>query len=294
MREAENEVWPVGGPPRPMNEAERTVRENFQDRPTGWVTRVVAQACTALIVRTPEGDERIGTAFHVGEGVYLTARHVLEHNEIVSIIPYNRGHLFRDELTVETETRTSLNGKIDIWNLKHDHLEVTGGPYYHKDNRVDVAAIRIHGVDANTPSLALGHHYDDWIADEQWLLTSGIVLGYPPVPMSNKPIQLTATVEVNGVVDTYRDRYVRFIVSGAARGGFSGGPVWHEYGFVLGMVTESLEMLGSREPGFLTVLSIEALHELLDQHQIVPECQKLPTDEEIIAMVRGREGEAET
>lgn len=291
--EAKNEVWPVGGPPRPLNEAERIVREKFQDRPTGWVTRVVAQACTALIVRTPEGEEGIATAFHVGEGVYLTARHVLEHNEIVSVIPYNRGYLFRDELTVEAKTRTSLKGQIDVWSLHHADPHVAGGPYYHENGGVDVAAIRLEGIDPNTPSLILGDHYDDWIADEHWLLTSGIVLGYPPVPMSKKPIQLTATVEVNGVVDTYRDRYVRFVVSGAARGGFSGGPVWHEYGFVLGMVTESLEMLGGKEPGFLTVLSIEALYELLDQHEILPECQKFPTDEEIIAKVREREGEAE-
>jgi hypothetical protein len=122
--------------------------------------------------------------------------------------------------------------------------------------------------------------------DRDWLLTTGTVFGYPPIPTASRPIQLVATVEVNAVVDTYRDRYVRFVVSGPPRGGFSGGPVFHSYGFVLGMVIESLEHLDRPEPGFFTVLSIEALHETLDQHGLTPASQALPTPEEAVAVAR--------
>jgi len=99
--------------------------------------------------------------------------------------------------------------------------------------------------------------------------------------MAKGPLLVTATVEINGVVDTYRDRYVRFVVSGPPRGGFSGGPAYHKWGFVLGMVIESLEHLGRNEQGFFTVLSIESLREVLEQHGIMPVCQAPPSDEEI-------------
>jgi hypothetical protein len=151
---------------------------------------------------------------------------------------------------------------------------------------IDVAAFVAGGIDPNTPSMTLGLHYDDWISDQEWLLETGIAFGYPPVPTASHPIQLVATVEVNGVVDTYRDRFVRFVVSGAPRGGFSGGPVFHADGYVLGMIIESLEKLGSPEPGFFTVLSIEALHDVLEQHGLTPATQKPPTPEETEALMK--------
>jgi hypothetical protein len=52
------------------------------------------------------------------------------------------------------------------------------------------------------------------------------------------------------------------------------------------MVIESLEHLGRSEPGFFTVLSIEALHEILEQHGLTPKSQMPPTPEESIEMAR--------
>lgn len=45
------------------------------------------------------------------------------------------------------------------------------------------------------------------------------------------------------------------------------------------MVMESREHLRSPEPGFLTMLSIEALYEVLEEHGLTPKCQ-LPTTTE--------------
>jgi hypothetical protein len=270
-----------------MTPAEAELREEYRDASFQRLAlRVGALACAAVTVRLPSGDESIGTAFHVGEGVYLTARHVVDNNDILQIVPYERGWLFRDEIKVEVRTGAMLNGEIAMWSMRHPDPRLARGPFYHENEAIDVAAFVLEGIDPNTPHMTLGFHYDDWIVDEDWLLTTGTVFGYPPVPMASGPIQLAATVEVNGVVDTYRDRYVRFVVSGPPRGGFSGGPVFHDRGFVLGMVTESLEKLGSREPGFLTVLSIEALHELLEQHGLTPASQTAPTPEESVAMAR--------
>lgn len=278
--------WPEGGPPRPMTPEEAERRAEWSEDFQRLILRVGALACAAVVVKLPSGDEGIGTAFHVGEGVYLTARHVLEDNEVLSVVPYGRGWIFRDELVEESPTGTMLNGEIPIWSMRHENPHVLRGPFFHNDDAIDVAAFVMGGIDRNTPAMALGFHYDDWIVDEDWLLTKGIVFGYPPVPTAKDPIQLAATVEVNGVVDTYRDRYVRFVVSGPSRGGFSGGPVFHERGFVLGMVIESLEQFGKPEPGFFTILSIEPLHEVLEQHGLTPQRQVPPTVEETIAMAR--------
>ena len=287
MREELNDPeWPVGGPVRPMTPEEAELRAEWRETQQQLTLRVGALCCAAVVVRLPNGDEAIGTAFHVGEGVYLTARHVLENNELLSLIPYDRNWLFRDELTVEARTGGRLNGEIPMWSIRHTDPHLSRGPFFHADERIDVAAFVASGIDPNTPSMALGFHYDDWISDRDWLLTTGTVFGYPPVPTASGPIQLAGTVEVNGVVDTYRDRYVRFVVSGPPRGGFSGGPVYHSRGFVLGMVIESLEHLGRPEPGFFTVLSIEALHEVLEQHGLTPKGQMPPTPEESVEMAR--------
>ena len=72
------------------------------------------------------------------------------------------------------------------------------------------------------------------------------------------------------------DRYMRFVVSGVPRGGFSGVPVFHEWGFVLGIITESLERQDDHfMSGYLTILSIEPLRACLERHDLLPECQRL-------------------
>ena len=84
-------------------------------------------------------------------------------------------------------------------------------------------AFRLGGIDVNTPNLELGGHYDDWINDEYWMLSKATAFGYPPIPITKGPVLVAASVEINAVIDTRLDRYVRFVVSGAPRGGFSGG-----------------------------------------------------------------------
>ena len=38
----------------------------------------LAAGIAYVAVETPTGDQSIGTAFHVGEGIFVTAAHVLE------------------------------------------------------------------------------------------------------------------------------------------------------------------------------------------------------------------------
>jgi hypothetical protein len=44
-----------------------------------------AHALAYVDVEKPNGDRNIGSAFHVGEGVFVTARHIVEGNKIVEV-----------------------------------------------------------------------------------------------------------------------------------------------------------------------------------------------------------------
>jgi hypothetical protein len=85
-----------------------------------------------VAVKTPEGDERIGTAFHIGEGVFITARHVVQGKEIVEI--------------ATTEDAVAEVEKVEgarIMRITHPRGkgELVKGPLYHSDENVDVAAL---------------------------------------------------------------------------------------------------------------------------------------------------------
>ncbi len=107
--------------------------------------------------------------------------------------------------------------------------------------------------------------------------------GFADAPRITSRLELGRFVEValgpiagpNAVIGTRLDRYVRFVVSGVPRGGFSGGPVVHERGVVLGMIIQSLERRTASEGGFFTELSSEALRELLEAHGLLDRCQSI-------------------
>lgn len=44
-----------------------------------------AAAVAYVAVELPNGDQAIGSAFHVGDGVFVTARHVVEGRKILEI-----------------------------------------------------------------------------------------------------------------------------------------------------------------------------------------------------------------
>src|SRR5258708_34304028 len=77
-----------------------------------------APALAYIVLETPEGDERIGSAFHVGEGVFVTARHVVDGLKIVAVgnsidqyVPDPNGTIeFVGGLTIST-TRNPSDGQ---------------------------------------------------------------------------------------------------------------------------------------------------------------------------------------
>lgn len=209
-----------------------------------------------ITVRTSDGDLSTGSAFHIGDGWLATAAHVLRGGEIEEVV----GH--RDQ-------------KVQIDRV-----------IYHSDERVDLALLKTN-LDLShyltkttlvnppegclqTDHIPIGGHLDDWIGDEL-VLSKVLLMGFPPVPFSREPVLLAAEGEVNAVVDKYSGPHPYFIISCMGRGGYSGGPVLSEYGFLLGVLTESLVMDGkSEEVGYSSAVSVEPLLVLLHENGIYP------------------------
>ena len=202
----------------------RTLKAQFQH---------FAQAVVPVVSIDQQGDEGIGAAFHVGEGVFVTARHVVEGMQSVTV----RGQ------------------------------PITPG--YHADPDIDVGVFRLRAL-ADLPAMDLGGHLDDWINDDAFMLNDVLVMGYPPIPLARQPVLIATRGEVTGVVDLLMAKHVHFLLSVMARGGFSGGAVISEWDFVLGVITKSLVRNNvPEELGYLTVLSVEPIYECLAQNDLL-------------------------
>ena len=227
-----------------------------------------ASAVAYVVVKKPDSEQTIGSAFHVGNGVFITARHVVSGNEILSIgttvsryVPASNGLV-------------SIHGESGTFRfIPEGEGTIRSGPHFHPDASIDVAALVVDGLEP--PTVPLGSHLDDWINDDDFVLAPVVVMGYPPIPFSKKPVLVAARAEVNAVVDKYTGGHPHFVVSAMARGGFSGGLCITEWDFALGVITESL--LYDNKPtelGYLTVLTVEPIFVCLQHHGLVPKEQK--------------------
>lgn len=221
-----------------------------------------AAAVAYISVESENGTQSIGTAFHIGGGIYITAKHVVENKNIIEIATTERSIKYAEDASEDDQSR-----KIEFthWPRKG---KIIGGPYLHPDNDIDVAALKVEGIEA--PIIPLGDHLDDWLGTEL-VLMEAIVLGYPPIPFSRKPTLVATKAEVNAIIDKYTGGHPHFVLSPIGRGGFSGGPAITRYGCTLGLVTETLTSnWNAPELGYLAVLSVEPVYNLLAHHNIVP------------------------
>jgi len=218
-----------------------------------------------------KGDKHIGSCFHVGDGVFVTARHVVEGMKVKAIGFDHDGasqelldSAFPDEQT-------------------HGLVSITDGPHFHADAQIDVACLKI----APYPRcyIPLGGHFDEDLTQYELVLYRTLVLGYPPIPLASKPTLVASLGEVNALVTLYTGcRHPHFLVSTLARGGFSGAPALVAYNednpnggtALLGLVTHSLVSNdGAPELGYMAVLTVQPIYDCLGQHDMLPACQAL-------------------
>jgi hypothetical protein len=206
------------------------------------------------------GERHIGTAFHIGASIYVTAAHVV------------RDKIIRSMATTMTTTRRGDDGWRHPCYLPTEatHFEV----FPHPDSRVDVAFIT---TDLRAAHLRLGLHTDDLVTGGRLVLEPIIVMGYPPVPQSPAPVLLCTRGEINGCFTPYVGApRPHLVISPIARGGFSGGPaILADTGECVGVVTQSFTRDGQAvEQGFFCVLAVEAVVETLRAYGRVPDEQK--------------------
>lgn len=215
------------------------------------------RALARVTVQTMAGDLSTGTAFHIGNGWLVTAAHVLKEGTVQEIVSEQHA----TPLNVESVIFNS-DDRIDLALMKTD-LDLSH--YLHKTT--------IHGAPEGfiqTDHIEIGGHLDDWLGDEL-VLSKVLVMGYPPIPFSQQAVLLASEGEVNAVIDKYIGRHPHFVISCPARGGFSGGPVLSEYGFLLGVLTESLVTNDkAAETGYSCAISVEPLLSMLHDNGIYP------------------------
>ncbi|MDY0037795.1 MAG: serine protease [Zoogloea oleivorans] len=215
------------------------------------------------------GEIGIGTCFHVGEGVFVTARHVIEGRSIAEI-GFDDGYAL-----------LALLEKPEHWGKKaHGSMNILSGPHFHCDQTIDVACFKCEPYPKNW--IPLGGHLNDWMGQYELVLHPVLVLGYPPIPFSDRPVLVASAGEVNALIDKYTGGHPHFVVSTMARGGFSGGPALVAYNesdvengtAALGLVTESLTKNDqAAELGYTAILTVEPIYYCLKHHGLLPACQ---------------------
>lgn len=221
-------------------------------------------------VEKPNEERDIGTAFHVGEGVFVTAAHVLRGNRIIDFATTEHSYI----RTARKILKLGFPGVAPYGPISVPGAgKIIGGPFFHPNDTVDIAAVVVEGLE-NIPAIPLGDYVDDRL-DTQLIMTKAIVMGYPRIPHTRGAFLVTSKAEVCAIVDKYSAPHPHFIVSCMARGGFSGGVAISVQNFALGVVTESLFTQGlSPELGYMAVLSVEPVYECLAHHKILPAIQK--------------------
>ncbi|WP_404960413.1 serine protease [Streptomyces sp. 147326] len=205
-----------------------------------------------------DGEPGIGTAFHIGDGYLVTARHVVENRQLQNLIPYGGAKLSIDSV----EVIYPGDPTVDLALLKTDFsLE------YYMENVSFWGNGKVRKID----HIEIGGHLDDWI-DGGLVMMRVVALGYPPIPTSPRPELVAVRGEVITIIDPYvGSKHPLFVISPMARGGFSGGPVLTEDGCLLGVVTSSLLTNHvAPELGYGAALTVEPLWNLLAENGIYP------------------------
>jgi Trypsin-like peptidase domain len=206
-----------------------------------------AGAVAFVAVINAEGDEGIGSAFHIGNGIFVTARHVVEGVTIKEIATTKSVHLSEE-----------ADGK----SAPPRRLEIVDGPYFGPD-QLDVAVFRVDLGAVPLPAITVSQHTDYSLGEDDLILSDILVVGYPPIPFTTVPVQVVTLAQINAVVRVRHSPALHFIGSAMARGGFSGGVALDQSGLALALVTESLgEIDMPVETGYMSLLSIETAVDL--------------------------------
>ena len=219
----------------------------------------ISGAIAYVAVEDPDGKAGIGTAFHIGGGIFATARHVIHEKKITEVGTTKK---------IPHPNQENKN-KYEVRYTYPERLEIIDGPHFlpDTDDSREIADVALFKTSAShLPAIKMSSELDHDIDDDDFILDDIIIVGYPPIPYTLIPNQVAVSGQINATVDVRHSKYLHYIVSIIARGGFSGGVVLTEDGYAIGMVTESLIQNGApAESGFMSILSIQAVIDMAER-----------------------------
>jgi hypothetical protein len=164
-----------------------------------------SHAVAYVEVEEKSGDRSIGSAFHIGGGVFVTARHVVE-NKILDIritepMPVRAAEVYRkhgvseENIQRSDESLKEVLGHYPLYKHWDDSMEIESGPFFDNNENVDLAVFKVKSIHNSAGVVLLGNHWDDWIYRGVWHLADSVVLGYPPIPMSSDPLLIASKAQ---------------------------------------------------------------------------------------------------
>ncbi len=180
------------------------------------------------------GEFKIGTSFsilHDNKQFLVTAKHCLPEDTVIKFKPF---------LSV---TQNTIPENI----------------YYPIDDKVDIAILEF------SDKLALSNSFFE--IDRPYTLDKVMTVGFPPIQGVADAIQIASTGEITAITKTYWHNEEQILISSRVKGGSSGSPVINKFGYVVGIVTNTLvdpyDIKKPDELGFGLALSSSVLNKLL-------------------------------
>ncbi|WP_421280871.1 S1 family peptidase [Aeromonas taiwanensis] len=228
-----------------------------------------------VTVQASDGTESIGTAFHIGQGYFITAKHVVYKNRIIEVgitQPHSKSIEYHPVPLSEDERPRFL--KVDL------------EPVFSAHEVDDVAMFRVQEHEG-LPSIKLNSVHDIHQSEDLSLLSNVLCIGYPPIPLTTHPFQVAVDATVSALITIRGCSYLSYVVSATARGGFSGGPIINAEGQAIGLVTDSLVRDSNAvETGFMACLSISAAADLALKHGWDPDEHEYYQDIESLVSIK--------
>lgn len=223
-------------------------------------------SCVAYIeTKDSLGNINVGNCFHIGDGIFVTARHVIQ-NKLITNIGFDS-----NAVIYEPKDNSDKNIEIPV------KVNIVEGPFYHFDEDVDIGCFRLDFIPKLFIPLSL--HMDEFLGQSEFLLHRALLLGYPLIPFNSKPILAATLGDISAVVNIFNNKYLHYIVSTTMKSGFSGGPVFvaynelnkHSETLLLGLVTNTLSLNNEANAnGLIAVLPIELIYHCLKQSNLLP------------------------
>jgi hypothetical protein len=199
-----------------------------------------------------KGNISAGTAFHIGDGLLVTARHNLEDSKF----------------TIETVYGESVEyGAFHCLNDEDADVAIIQSDY--KSSGIFLGI----GEQTREPAkfIKIGSYFAPSDLAPLYLLDDVFIFGFPPIPMTKRAELVAVRAQVNALVNTRHSNYSVFILSSIARGGFSGGPVIDQNMNLIGVCIEAL--FADHKPietGFAAAICIDPLLDLLYRNRFFP------------------------